>query len=110
MEVPLSDGQVVLAEVTQQVDDVVAAGRGKDVVGRLPDILSSGLAPVTAFAADALATLRGLAEPPDMVSVEFGVTLSAKARLVIAESTGQAHLKFVMAWQRTPLHDDPSAR
>lgn len=108
VEVPLSNGQVVLAEVTSQVDDVVPAGKGKDIVGRLPDALRTGLRHITTFAGDALAGLGDLDETPDVISMEFGVMLSAKAGCVVAESTGQAHVKIAVEWHPRRVHDQRS--
>jgi hypothetical protein len=100
LEVPLDDGQVVLVEVTRQVDDVAPAGRVQDVVGRLPEAFTSGLDRVQALAAEALRRMRAFPEPPDSVSVEFGLKLTAKAGVVVAESTGVAHMKLIAEWHR----------
>jgi hypothetical protein len=109
MEVPLNDGQVILAEVTGQVDDLVPAGRAADVVGRLPDVLGAQLQRVGSFAGEALTSLRALAEPPDLIALEFGVKLGAKTGVVIAEATGEAHLTVKVEWRR-PEADPESAQ
>lgn len=38
LDVPLSDGEIVLGEVAGQVDDVAPFGRGKEALGRLLDL------------------------------------------------------------------------
>ncbi|HEX2313263.1 MAG TPA: CU044_2847 family protein [Thermomonospora sp.] len=103
LEVPLDDGEPMLVEITGQVDDVVPVGRSRDVVGRLPETLRAGLDRAQAFAGEVLTRMRAYPEPPDVVAVEFGLKLTAKTGVVIAESTGEAHLKVVAQWHRSPV-------
>jgi hypothetical protein len=58
LEVPLSNGETMLAEVTRQVDDVAPFGRGKEVVGRLSGSFVDGLDHVRAFAGEVLASMK----------------------------------------------------
>lgn len=99
LEVPLDDGETVLVEITSQVDDVGPVGVGRDIVGRL-ESLGVGLDRVQSFASEVLGRMRAFPEPPDTVAVEFGLKLSAKTGVVIAESTGEAHLKVAAQWNR----------
>ncbi|MGH3220909.1 MAG: CU044_2847 family protein [Streptosporangiaceae bacterium] len=101
LEVPLSGGEIVLAEITGQVDDVALFGRGKDVLGRLSGSLSEQLAHVRSLAGEVLGTWKDSHEPPDRVAVEFGLTFSAKAGLVVAEAAGEGHLTVTVEWSRS---------
>src|SRR5437763_10104648 len=92
LEVPLSNGDVVLAEITGQVDDVAPFGRGKEVLGRLSGSFADGLDHVRAFAGEVLKCLKDSYEPPDRVAVEFGLKFSAKTGVVIAEMAGEGHV------------------
>src|ERR1039457_2893134 len=65
LEVPLPDGESVLAEITGQVDDVAPFGRGKEVIGRLSGSFADGLHHVRAFAAEVLTCMKESYEPPD---------------------------------------------
>jgi hypothetical protein len=98
LEVPLSDGEMVLAEITRQVDDVVPFGRGKEVVGRLSGSFADGLDHVRAFAGEVLTSMKELYEPPDRVAVEFGLKFSAKTGVVIAEMAGEGHVAVTVEW------------
>jgi hypothetical protein len=101
LEVPLSDGETVLAEITGQVDDVAPFGRGTEVVGRLSGSFADGLDHVRAFAGEVLTCMKELYEPPDRVAVEFGLKLSAKTGVVIAEMAGEGHVAVTVEWCRS---------
>jgi hypothetical protein len=107
VEIPLSNGETILAEVTGQVEDLAPVGsRSREIVGRLPGALGDGLDRVQAFAGEVLSRMREYPQPPDRVSVEFGLTFSAKAGVYIAESTAEAHLTVTAEWSRPTV---PSA-
>ena len=101
LEIPLTDGDTVLAEITGQVDDVALFGRGKDVLGRLSGSLSEQLKHVRSLASEVLQSWKDSREPPDRVAVEFGLTFSAKTGLVIAEAAGEGHLTVTVEWSRS---------
>jgi len=102
LEVPLSNGEVVLAEVTGQVDDVAPFGRGQDVLGRLSGSFADGLEHVRNFAGEVLTSMRKSYDPPDRVAVEFGLKFSAKTGVVIAEMAGEGHVTVTVEWHRSP--------
>lgn len=104
LEVPLDNGETVLVEVTGQVQGVVPAGRAGDVVGKLPEKFSEGLERAQKFAGEVLARMRDSASPPDVIAVEFGLKLSAKSGVVVAESSGEAHLTVTAQWHRNGAH------
>ena len=101
LEIPLSGGQKVLAEIVEQPDDVVPFGRGKDIVEQLPGTLKDALEHVREFSAEVLSAMKDAVQPPERVTVEFGLTLSAKAGVVIAESAAQGHLNVTVEWTRS---------
>lgn len=101
LEIPLSNGEVVLAEITGQVDDVAPFGRGKDVLGRLSGSFADGLDHVRSFASEVLECLKKAHEPPDRVAVEFGIKFSAKSGMVLAEMAGEGHLAVTVEWCRS---------
>src|SRR5215469_11268086 len=102
IEIPLSDGETILAEITGQVEDLAPVGsRGRDVVGRLPGSLTDALGRVQVFAGEVLSRMKEYHQPPDRVSVEFGLMFSAKAGVYIAESSAEAHLNVTAEWSRS---------
>jgi hypothetical protein len=57
----------------------------------------SGLKPV----AEALLNqIRSLAQSPDEVSLEFGVTLKIEAGVLIAKTAGEGNFKVEVKWKR----------
>ena len=101
IEVPLSGGEIVLAEITAQVDDVAPFGRGKEVLGRLSGSLSEQLAHVRSLAGEVLGSWKDSHEPPDRVAVEFGLAFTFKSGLVVAEAVGEGHLAVTVEWSRS---------
>lgn len=102
LELPLSNGDSLLATVTSQVDDLVPAGRTSDVIGSLPESLAEGLKRIQGFVSDAYESMQSLANIPDVVTVEFGLMLTAKAGIVVAESSAEAHIRIGAEWHRRP--------
>jgi NTP-dependent ternary system trypsin peptidase co-occuring protein len=102
LEVPLGNGDTVLAEITGQVDDVAPFGRGKDVLGRLSGSFADGLEHVRGFAGEVLDCLKESCDPPDRVAVEFGLKFSATSGVVIAEVAGEGHIAVTVEWCRVP--------
>jgi hypothetical protein len=102
LQVPLSDGQIMHVEVSSRDDwDTIGpVSRGADGVAVLPERLSEGLDRIRSFADEVLTRLRSGTRPPDSVQVEFGVKLSAKTGVIVAESNGEAHLAVTLQWQR----------
>lgn len=102
VEIPLSDGKTILAEITGQVEDLAPVGnRGREVLGRLPGTLADALDRVQDFAGEALSRMREYHQPPDRVAVEFGLKFSAKVGVFIAESAAEAHLTVTAEWSRS---------
>jgi Trypsin-co-occurring domain 1 len=101
LEVTLSNGETVLAEVTRQVDDIAPFARGQEVIGKLSGSFADGLDHVRAFASEVLTCMKESYEPPDRVAVEFGLKVSAKAGVVIAEMASEGHLAVTVEWCRS---------
>jgi hypothetical protein len=57
----------------------------------------SGLKPV---AEALLSQVRSLAQSPDEVSLEFGVTLKLEAGVLIAKTSGEGNFKVEVKWKR----------
>ena len=50
VEIPLSGGETILAEITEQVEDLAPVGNRGEVLGRLPGTLADALDRVQVFA------------------------------------------------------------
>lgn len=66
----------------------------------------AGIRPVAQNFVD---TFRGMADGPDEIGVEFGLSLSAEADVVISRATGQADFKVTLTWHRPGSPDGAAA-
>ncbi|MFD0314159.1 CU044_2847 family protein [Streptomyces flavalbus] len=97
-EMLLDDGQVVLLEVAGDGPaGVRRVARGGSVAGAA-ETLQQALARVRPALGAVLDGARGLPRPPGTVTVEFGVTLSAEAGVVVARAASEAHFSVTMEW------------
>lgn len=109
LEIPLPDGEVLLVDVTTQQAGLQPAA-GRDVRERLSGALSDSLSKVREFASEVYSSVRSLPDLPDRVALEFGLTLTAKTGIVVAESAAAGHLAVTLEWQRlTPPQASPTA-
>lgn len=109
VEVPLADGGSVLVEVEEeQVGGPVV--RGRSGAGGLPALdepleqVLAGLGPATRAV---LGQLRGLADSPHEIEVEFAVKLSADAKIIIARAGGEANFRIALKWTRAAADPPP---
>jgi len=105
LEIPLADGEMLLVDVTSQEAGLAPAG-GREMRERLAVTLQEGLGRVRMFAGQVLEQMRASAEPPNRVAVEFGLKLTAKTGVVVAETTSEAHITVTLEWQRPRRPDD----
>ena len=98
-EMTLDDGQVVILVVastgpagTQRV------GRARGPVTGAAETLQQALARVRPALGAVVDGVRSLPEPPEKVTVEFGITLSADVGVVVARGTTEANFTVTMEW------------
>lgn len=103
LEVPLDADNTILVDITARVEGVVPAGPG-EVVERMGMTLERALERLQPLTSSVVRRLSALAESPDRVGVEFGISLSGKAGMVIAETTAQSHFKITLEWEKLPPH------
>ncbi|MEE1751179.1 CU044_2847 family protein [Streptomyces sp. SP18CS02] len=94
----LDDGQIVLLEVAGNGQaGVQRVSRGGAVAGAA-ETLQQALARVRPALGAVLDGTRTLPRPPGSVTVEFGITLSAEAGVVVARGSTEAHFTVSMQW------------
>lgn len=81
------------APVTRGLRD----GQG-EIVERASQSFESALAQVEPAAQSLVARFRDLPHGPQTITVEFGVSLHAKAGAIIAETSGDANFKVSLTW------------
>lgn len=107
VELPVGEAQTVSVEIEQAPDglDNVSLRPG-EVVKRAEQSLGKMLAGVRPVAESFLSEFAGMGNAPDEIALEYGLSLSADANLVIATTATQANFKVTLTW-RTPPGSDP---
>ncbi len=108
VDVPLADGGSILVEVDEVIGETVVRGRGGAVdPAQLTEPLEHVLAGLGPATRALVSQLRALTDSPHEIEVEFGVKLSADAKIIIARAGGEANFRIVLRWARAP--DAPSS-
>ncbi|MFI6010741.1 CU044_2847 family protein [Streptomyces sp. NPDC051243] len=97
-EMLLDDGQVVLLEVAGDGPAGVQRVSRGGVVAGAAETLQQALARVRPALGAVVDHARELPRPPESVTVEFGITLSAEAGVVVARGSTEAHFTVSMEW------------
>lgn len=101
VEFPLKDGGCILVEVDDPVSDggIVPAASLGETVAKATQSFEDALKKVKVTAAGLLSELRGLAEAPEEISVEFGIKIGAEAGVILASGTVEANYKIGLKWK-----------
>ncbi|MGW7442751.1 CU044_2847 family protein [Kitasatospora sp. NPDC054795] len=106
VELPVGPGggipDIVRIEIEQASEGLVQVARPGQVVARATRSLGEMLAGVRPVAQDFVDGFRGMAHAPDEIGIEFGLSLSAEADVVISSTSAQANFKVSLTWKRTP--------
>ncbi|MEU2870150.1 CU044_2847 family protein [Streptomyces olivoreticuli] len=111
VELPLdgADGRpgetVKVAIEEQPSDGLVQVARPGQVVARATRSLGELLSGVRPVAENFVDTFRGMARGPDEISIEFGLSLSAEADVVISSTSAQANFAVRLTWDRREPDD-----
>ncbi|MGW5275025.1 CU044_2847 family protein [Streptomyces sp. NPDC004044] len=98
----------VKVQIDETADGLVQVARPGQVVGRATRSLNDMLIGIRPVAENFVNTFRDMPDGPDEIGVEFGLSLSAEADVVISRTTGQANFKVTLTW-RNPPSDGPAA-
>ncbi|MFH9355133.1 CU044_2847 family protein [Kitasatospora sp. NPDC017646] len=109
VELPIgsADGRldVVRVEIEQAAEGLVQVARPGQVVARATRSLGEMLAGVRPVAQNFVDGFRGMVNAPDEIGIEFGLSLSAEADVVISSTSAEANFKVSLTWRRTPADD-----
>ncbi|MEU8709548.1 CU044_2847 family protein [Streptomyces sp. NPDC048565] len=112
VEVPLGDGgdEFVRVQIREVDETLVRVGRGGRSIARAERSLGQMLDTVRPVAESFVGRFRGLANAPDEMTLEFGVSLSAEADVVIASTATSANFSVRLTWNRSAatVSDRPS--
>ena len=87
-------------EIEQTADGLVKVSRPGQVVARATHSLGEMLAGIRPVAESFIDGLSGMAEAPEEIALEFGMSLSADANLVVAATAAAATFKVSLTWRR----------
>jgi hypothetical protein len=104
VEFPTQDGGAIVAEVEDLVPAAGATRRGlsrSSVVERAQTSFEDALDTAQPVASSLIGKLRDIADPPDEVQVEFGLSLSANVGAVlVAGASAGANYKVTLKWTK----------
>jgi Trypsin-co-occurring domain 1 len=105
----LDDGGSVIVEIGGSETGIARASRLGDTVRSAATSFESSMSSVRDAAFSALQHFRDIPQPPDEVTIEFGVELSAEVGAVIAQTAANAHLQVTLAWRRAASQPDTAS-
>jgi Trypsin-co-occurring domain 1 len=100
--------QIVSVEIEQAAEGLVDVSRPGQAVARATRSLGEMLAGIRPVAENFLGAFDGMANAPDEIGLEYGISVSGDANLVIATTAAQANFKVTLTW-RTPAGSVPDA-
>jgi hypothetical protein len=104
VELPLGDGTVLLVEAVatddQEPPGIDRVGRARDVTHRAAETLQAALQNVRPALAAIVGQIRDIGDSPDTITVQFGITVSAQAGVVVAQAATEANFTITAEWRR----------
>ncbi|MET9594524.1 CU044_2847 family protein [Streptomyces sp. NPDC006516] len=106
VEVPLGNGagaddRTVRVQIREVDEALIRVGRGGRTVARAERTLGEMLDTVRPVAESFVGRFSGMAQAPDEITLEFGVSLSAEADVVIASTATAANFSVTLTWNRS---------
>jgi hypothetical protein len=95
MDLPIDGDETIRVEISNQ--GLVRAGAG-DLIGTATERLDQAVGQVVRMGRKVIEQTRAVADAPEAVELELGLKLTAKTGFVIAESSGEAHVKVILKW------------
>ena len=101
VEFRLEDGGTIIIEVDESETGgtVRASRRSGEIVEEAKETFEQALSKIRPATEKVITTLRGLAQKPDEIEMEFGFSLNAAAGVVIASASTQANYKVTLRWK-----------
>jgi hypothetical protein len=108
VETRFEDGGTLLVEVEDDIAAVPPSGTVRRGIqpGQVSERARTGFEDavkvVAPTAEKLIAQLRGIDQAPDLVTLQFGLRMTAAAGVVLAAAGVEANFQISMVWQRTP--------
>jgi len=102
VEFPLEGSEeVIFVEVEEDEEGSIAeASSLGEKIERASQTLEDSLQKIKPAAEAVIKKLKGLSDPPDEVSVAFGLKLSADAGVILATSSIEANYTVTVLWRK----------
>jgi hypothetical protein len=98
--VPMGNGKSVLVEAATELGEGLEPIGRPGSIGRTVETFQESAERLSSLASEIADRLRGLANAPEEISVEFGIKVAADASVVVARTSGEANFKVTLQWQR----------
>jgi len=100
VEFPLKEGGSILIQTDEpEPEGIVRVSREGEITAASQSF-EQAIEKVKPMATSLIAKMRNISDPPDVVSVEFGLKMSAKAGAFIAEIGTEANFKVSLTWKK----------
>jgi hypothetical protein len=100
VEFHLEDGTSIFVEAESVSGPVTRGGKAGELAVEAGETFEGALARVQPAAVAIVDRLRGLADAPEEIEVEFGIQLSAEVGAFVAKAAGEGNFRVAMRWKR----------
>jgi hypothetical protein len=100
VELPLDGGEVVFVEVAEEDAGLDRVGRPATVLREASETLESALRRTRPAVQAVLNEIRQIAEPPDRITLTFGIKFTAAAGVVVAQASSEGNFEVTVEWTR----------
>ncbi|KQV20906.1 MULTISPECIES: CU044_2847 family protein [unclassified Kitasatospora] len=107
VELPVGE-TTVKVEISVEDDGLVQVSRPERLARRAARSLGEMLADIRPVAEEFVTGLGSMTQRPDEVSLEFGLTMSAEADLVISSAAAEANFTVSMTWHPSRGDTEPT--
>src|SRR3989440_3753808 len=101
VEFKMEDGSIIIFEVDEPETGGTtrASRRPGEIAEEAKETFEQALSKIRPATERVIHTLRGLAQKPDEIEMEFGFNMSAAAGVVIASASTGANYKMTLRWK-----------
>lgn len=95
VDLPIDGDETIRVEISNE--GLVRAG-ASEVIGTATERLDQAVGQVVRMGRKVIEQARATADTPDAIELELGLKLTAKTGFVVAQSSGEAHVKVILKW------------
>lgn len=95
VDLPIDGDETIRVEISNE--GLVRAG-ASEVIGTATERLDQAVGQVVRMGRRVIEQARAAADTPDAIELELGLKLTAKTGFVVAQSSGEAHVKIILKW------------